>query len=64
MSPYDTDGVVNSLRGQELAIVDLNAIFSGWPRKINANLDRLRQDVDAWLERHGTISTCRDSVSS
>jgi hypothetical protein len=43
--------LLTSLRGQEVTLCDLNAIFSGWPSEVNPNLDRLRQDVEVWLEK-------------
>ena len=45
------DALLRSLRGQEIVLCDLTSIFDGWPKEINHNLDRVRQDVDVWLER-------------
>lgn len=47
--------VLNSLRGKEIVLCDLNGIFNSWPKEINPNLDQLRQDVDVWLERCGPL---------
>ena len=55
MNSSDADAVLASLQGKKIVIADLNAIFSGWPRKVNPNLDKLRQDLDVWLERYGAI---------
>ncbi len=59
-TPYDAKPVLASLRGQNFAIADFNAIFSGWPSKVNPNLEELRQDVTTWLERYGATPSCRE----
>ncbi len=51
MKPHGPEALLNSLRGQRIVLCDLNRIFDGWPKEINPNLDRLRHDVDVWLER-------------
>ncbi len=59
-TPYDAKPVLASLRGQNFAIADFNAIFSGWPSKVNPNLEELRQDVTTWLERYSATPSCRE----
>ena len=49
--------LLDSLRGEEVVLRDLNGIFNNWPKEINPNLDQLRQDVDVWLERCGPLYT-------
>ena len=49
--------ILNSLRGEKIVLCDLNRIFNNWPKEINPNLDRLRHDVDIWLERCGSPPT-------
>ncbi|KAL8833601.1 MAG: hypothetical protein Q9170_004184 [Blastenia crenularia] len=44
------DTLLTSLRGQKVFVEDLNILFTGWPCKVNVHLERLREDVDAWLE--------------
>ncbi|KAL8747718.1 MAG: hypothetical protein Q9190_000459 [Brigantiaea leucoxantha] len=49
--------LLDSLRGQELRIPNLQAFFDGWPQSINPNLSHLRKDVDDRLKRLATIAT-------
>ena len=44
--------VLAELHGQSIVLPDLNSILDGWPREVNQNLDRLRRDVDGWLDRY------------
>ena len=44
--------ILRALRGQSIVLPDLNAILDGWPREVNPNLDRLRRDLDEWLDRY------------
>lgn len=62
MSPYDREAVLASLRSQKIAIADLKAKLSGWPRRINPYLDTLHRDVEAWLERYGAIPVYREVI--
>ena len=48
--------ILTTLHGQSVVIGDLNAIFDGWPREVNQYIDRLRRDVDEWLERYVLVS--------
>ena len=48
--------ILTALHGQSVVIRDLNAIFDGWPREVNQDIDRLRRDVDEWLERYVLVS--------
>ena len=41
--------LIESLRGCELQIPDLQALFGHWPQQINPELDSLRTHVDEWL---------------
>lgn len=43
--------LLESLRGQELHVPDLQPLFKHWPQSVNPNLDRLRKDVDERLKR-------------
>lgn len=43
--------LLESLRGQELRIPDLQGFFDHWPQYINPNLQHLRRDVDERLKR-------------
>ena len=46
--------IIAELKGQSVVIHDLNAILDGWPREVSQDIDRLRGDVNEWLERYGT----------
>lgn len=61
MGPRNSSAILASLTGQSLVLRDLNVLFSHWPRKINPNLDELRQDVDLWLEKYDDILCCTDT---
>lgn len=50
MAKAEPDSIIGELRGQSIILPDLNAIFDNWPKQVNANLDRLRHDVDEWLD--------------
>lgn len=54
MAQEQTFSIVTALRGQSVVLPDLNAVLDGWPREVNQGLDRLRRDVDAWLDRYDT----------
>lgn len=47
----DPQTILARLRGQKITFQDLNAMFSGWPSKVNPELHRLRVDVDVWLDK-------------
>lgn len=55
MARAEFESIIAELRGQSIVLPDLNAIFGNWPKQVNANLDRLRHDVDEWLDRYSTI---------
>jgi hypothetical protein len=40
-----------SLRGQTVRIPDLTPLFELWPTKTNPEMDRMRTDIQAWLNR-------------
>lgn len=40
-----------SLRGQTIRIPNVAPLFSHWPTKVNPELERLRVDVQEWLNR-------------
>ena len=42
--------LLSSLRGCQMVIPDLQAIFEKWPQAVNPNLKSLSQDVDERLE--------------
>ena len=52
MSQEQPITILTALHGQSILLPDLNAILGGWPREINRNLDRLRCDVEEWLDRY------------
>ena len=52
MTQEEPNSILTALHGQSIVLPDLNAILDGWPREINQNLDRLRRDVDEWLDRY------------
>ena len=52
MAEQESVSVLAELRGQSIVLPDLNSIIDGWPREVNQNLDRLRRDVDEWLDRY------------
>lgn len=54
MAQEQTVSIVTALRGQSVVLPDLNAVLDGWPREVNQGLDRLRRDVDDWLDRYDT----------
>jgi hypothetical protein len=43
--------LLSSLRGKTLHIPDLAPLFQHWPTKTNPLVDRLRVDVQEWLDR-------------
>ncbi|KAI9725876.1 MAG: hypothetical protein M1828_002505 [Chrysothrix sp. TS-e1954] len=47
----DRGEVVESLRGQTINVTNLDEPFQDWPSEINPEIDRLRRDVDEWLQR-------------
>ena len=52
MQSPDPQTILARLRGQNIVLQDLNALFgSGWPRKTNPELHNLRAEVDAWLDK-------------
>lgn len=52
MQSPDPQTILARLRGQNIVLRDLNALFgSGWPRKTNPELHNLRAEVDAWLDK-------------
>ena len=51
MTQVEASTILAELRGQSIILPDLNAMFNGWPRHVNVHLDRLRRDVDRWLDR-------------
>lgn len=55
MAKADPDSILAELRGQSIVLPDLNAIFESWPKQVNASLDRLRHDVDEWLDRFNAL---------
>ena len=44
--------LLDSLRGRQLPIPDLERFFEHWPQYVNPNLERLRIDVDEKLRRY------------
>ena len=52
MTGEQPSSILTALQGQSITLPDLNRILDGWPREFNQNLDRLRCDVDQWLERY------------
>lgn len=50
MTHQTPDAVLSSLRGQSFRLPDLNVIFRDYPLEVNLNLERLRTDVNAWLD--------------
>lgn len=54
MTQEQSISVITALRGQSIRLPDLNAVFDGWPREVNQGLDRLRRDLDDWLDRYDT----------
>ena len=52
MTQQEANSILTALHGQSIVLPNLNAILDGWPREVNQNLDRLRQDVDQWLDRY------------
>ena len=42
--------LLDSLRGQELHVPDLEKLFCHWPQCVNADLPMLREDVEAKLQ--------------
>ena len=55
MTQEQSISILTALRGQSIALPDLNAILDGWPREVNRSLDRLRHDVDEWLDRYDIV---------
>lgn len=51
MTQVEASLILAELRGQSIVLPDLNVVFNGWPRHVNVHLDRLRRDVDRWLDR-------------
>jgi hypothetical protein len=43
--------LANALKGQELAIPDLEGMIAHWPRAVNSNLDKLRRVTKYRMER-------------
>lgn len=52
MTLQGPDAILKRLQGQSIVLPDMNTIFDGWPRGVNQNLERLRRDVDDWLDRY------------
>lgn len=52
MAKAEPDSIIAELRGQSIVLPNLNAMFESWPKQVNTNLDRLRHDVDGWLDRY------------
>ncbi|KAL9129096.1 MAG: hypothetical protein Q9217_002368 [Psora testacea] len=50
MTQEKSNLILTELRGQSIVLRDLNAILAGWPREVNRHLDKLRCDVDEWLD--------------
>ena len=46
MTLQQPDAILTTLQGQSVVLPDLNAIFDGWLRGVNQNLEQLRRDVD------------------
>lgn len=42
--------ILTALQGQSIVLPDLNAILDGWTKEINQNYDRLRLDLNDWLD--------------
>lgn len=55
MAKSDPDSIIAELRGQSIVLPDLNALFENWPKQVNADLERLRHDVDEWLDRYSAL---------
>ena len=45
------EAILARLRGQKVQLHGLRDLYAGWPSKTNPNLEQLRLDVKAWLER-------------
>ena len=43
---------MKSLQGRQVQIPDLQSLFTDWPSYVNPELEHLRQDVDAKLQRY------------
>lgn len=50
MYTQDPDTILGSLKGQKILIQDLKVLFKEWPFKVNIHLERLRNEVNVWLE--------------
>ena len=51
MTQEQSISILTALHDQSIVLPDLNAMFGGWPSEVNQNLDRLRGDVEEWLDR-------------
>lgn len=56
MAQAESYSLLAELRGKSIVLPDLIKVFSGWPKHVNHNLDRLRRDVDEWLDRYNSHS--------
>lgn len=56
MTRVEATTILAELRGQSIVLPDLNVMFDGWPQHVNINLDRLRRDVDGWLDGYPACS--------
>ncbi|MCJ1312340.1 hypothetical protein MMC25_006014 [Agyrium rufum] len=45
-----SQSILDSLRGQSVTMCDLNRLYSTWPKETHPEVDRLRADVDRWLD--------------
>jgi hypothetical protein len=41
-----------SIRGQTVRIPDLKPYFASWPTTTSVHVDRLRQDVQQWINKY------------
>ena len=63
MTGIDADSILAELRGQCIVLPDLNGVLNSWPKQTNRNLDRLRHDVDEWLDRYKRFpATAREPI--
>ncbi|QKX52974.1 uncharacterized protein TRUGW13939_00045 [Talaromyces rugulosus] len=56
--------VLAALRTQRIPVPDLIPLFSHWPSKVSPELDKLRKDVDTWLNTFSLPSKALDAFRS
>ena len=60
MTQEQSISILTALHGQSIVLPDLNTMLGGWPREVNLNLDRLRGDVEEWLDRFDIHDLLKD----